>query len=272
MSSARVLFAIAEIDRDIHLVKLGTMGEYGTPNIDIEEGWLTVEHNGRRDRVLYPKRPGSFYHLSKVHDSHNIEFACRAWGLRATDLNQGVVYGQEVPASGTDPRLATRFDYDAIFGTVLNRFIVQAVLGHPLTVYGSGQQTRGLIDIRDTVECIRLACENPAAAGEFRVFNQMTESMSIEQIAKTVTACYPGSSEIEYLDNPRVEQESHNYNVVHTGLVDLGLQPHRLGDTLIESLFTIVERHRHRANLVAMRPTINWRRPDRCVLLPQGGP
>jgi nucleoside-diphosphate-sugar epimerase len=181
IGTLNLLFAIAESDRDIHLVKLGTVGEYGTPNIDIEEGWLHVEHNGRRDRVLYPKRPGSsFYHLSKVHDSHNIEFACRTWGLWVTDLNQGVVYSQEIPATGADLRLATRFDY-AIFGTVLNRFIVQAVLGHPLTVYGSGQQTRGLIDIRDTVECIRLACENPAAASEFRVFNQMTEAMSIER-------------------------------------------------------------------------------------------
>jgi UDP-sulfoquinovose synthase len=266
IGTLNLLFSIAEVDRDIHLVKLGTMGEYGTPNIDIEEGWLTVEHNGRRDRVLYPKRPGSFYHLSKVHDSHNIEFACRAWSLRATDLNQGVVYGQEIPATQIpsdrpDPRLATRFDYDAIFGTVLNRFIVQAVLGHPLTVYGSGQQTRGLIDIRDTVECIRLACENAAAAGEFRVFNQMTEAMSVEEIAKTVTECYPGPSEIEYLDNPRVEQESHYYNVAHTGLVDLGLHPHRLSDTLIDSLFGIVERHRHRADLGAIRPTINWRQP-----------
>jgi UDP-sulfoquinovose synthase len=263
IGTLNVLFAIADTDRDIHLVKLGTMGEYGTPNIDIEEGWLSVEHNGRRDRVLYPKRPGSFYHLSKVHDSHNIEFACRAWGLRATDLNQGIVYGQETPATGTDPRLATRFDYDAVFGTVLNRFIVQAVLGHPLTVYGCGQQTRGLIDIRDTVECIRLACEKPAAVGEFRVFNQMTEAMSIEEIAKTVTACYPGPSEIEYLDNPRVEQESHYYNVTHSGLIDLGLQPHRLSDTLIDSLFAVVERHRDRADLSAMRPTIDWRRPGR---------
>jgi UDP-sulfoquinovose synthase len=263
IGTLNLLFAIAEIDRDIHLVKLGTMGEYGTPNIDIEEGWLTVEHNGRRDRVLYPKRPGSFYHLSKVHDSHNIEFACRSWGLRATDLNQGIVYGHEIAATGADPRLATRFDHDAIFGTVLNRFIVQAVLDHPLTVYGSGQQTRGLIDIRDTVECIRLACVNPAAPGEFRVFNQMTEAMSIEEIAKTVTACYPGASEIEYLDNPRVEQESHYYNVKHSGLIDLGLQPHYLSDTLIDSLFAVVERHRDRADLAAMRPTINWRRPGR---------
>jgi UDP-sulfoquinovose synthase len=259
LGTLNLLFAIAETDCDIHLVKLGTMGEYGTPNIDIEEGWLTVEHNGRSDRVIYPKRPGSFYHLSKVHDSHNIEFACRAWGLRATDLNQGVVYGQQIPATGTDPRLATRFDYDAVFGTVLNRFVVQAVLGHSLTVYGSGGQTRGLIDIRDTVECIRLACENPAAPGEFRVFNQMTESMSVAEIAKTVAECFPGPTEIEYLDNPRVEQDTHYYNVVHTGLIDLGLQPHRLCDTLISSLFVTVERYRHRVDLAAMRPTISWR-------------
>jgi UDP-sulfoquinovose synthase len=259
VGTLNLLYAIAETDRDIHLVKLGTMGEYGTPNIDIEEGWLTVEHNGRSDRMLFPKRPGSFYHLSKVHDSHNIEFACRVWGLRATDLNQGIVYGQQIPATEADPRLATRLDYDAIFGTVLNRFVVQAVLGHPLTVYGSGGQTRGLIDIRDTVECIRLACENPAAAGEFRVFNQMTEAMSVEEIAKTIAECYPGPAEIEYLDNPRVELDTHYYNVVHTGLVDLGLAPHRLCDNLITSLFTTVEQHRHRVDLAAMRPTVQWR-------------
>lgn len=259
VGNLNVMFAIAELDRDIHLVKLGTMGEYGTPNIDIEEGWLEVEHKGRRDRMLFPKKPGSFYHLSKVHDSHNIEFGCRIWGLRATDLNQGVVYGQQTDQTARDARLATRFDYDAIFGTVLNRFVIQAVLGHPLTVYGSGGQTRGLIDIRDTVECIRLACENPAEAGEFRVFNQMTESMSVADIAKTVAASFPGGVDVEYLDNPRVEQAEHYYNVVHTGLVELGLQPHLLSETLIESLFDIAEQHKHRVDLAAMRPTVNWR-------------
>ncbi|GAA2813445.1 NAD-dependent epimerase/dehydratase family protein [Saccharopolyspora taberi] len=254
-----VLFAIREVDPDIHLVKLGTMGEYGTPNIDIEEGWLQVNHKGRTDRMLFPKKPGSFYHLSKVHDSHNIEFACRVWGLRATDLNQGVVYGQETPQTALDPRLATRFDYDAIFGTVLNRFVIQAVLGHPLTVYGSGGQTRGLIDIRDTVECVRLAAENPAEAGEFRVFNQITESFSVEEIAKVVATCFDGEITIEYLDNPRVEQQEHYYNPVHTGLVELGLEPHLLSDTLISSLFGVASRHRHRADLGAMLPSVQWR-------------
>ncbi len=259
IGTLNVMFAIAEVDRDIHLVKLGTMGEYGTPNIDIEEGWLTVEHNGRTDRVLFPKKPGSFYHLSTVHDSHNIEFGCRIWGLRATDLNQGVVYGQQTDQTGRDPRLATRFDYDAIFGTVLNRFVIQAVLGHPLTVYGAGGQTRGIIDIRDTVECIQLACENPADPGAFRVFNQITQAMSVADIAKTVSVSFPGNVEIEYLNNPRVELEEHYYNVIHTGLVDLGLQPHLLSDTLIDSLFGIVQRHIARIDLSAMRPTVNWR-------------
>ncbi|MGJ7906020.1 NAD-dependent epimerase/dehydratase family protein [Actinopolyspora sp. H202] len=259
VGNLNVLFAIQEIDPEIHLVKLGTMGEYGTPNIDIEEGWLEVTHKGRTDRMLYPKKPGSFYHLSKVHDSHNIEFACRIWGLRATDLNQGVVYGQETPQTVRDPRLATRFDYDAIFGTVLNRFVIQAVLGHPLTVYGTGSQTRGVIDIRDTVECIRLAAESPADKGEFRVFNQMTESFSVEEIAKTVANNYDGSVEVEYLDNPRVEQDQHYYNVVHTGLVELGLDPHLLSNTLINSLFGVAEQFKDRVDLAAMRPTVEWR-------------
>lgn len=259
VGTLNVLFAIAEVDRDIHLVKLGTMGEYGTPDIDIEEGWLDVTHNGRTDRVLFPKRPGSFYHLSKVHDSHNIEFACRIWGLRATDLNQGVVYGAETPETRRDPRLATRFDYDAVFGTVLNRFIIQAVIGHPLTVYGSGGQTRGLIDIRDTTACVRLAIEHPADAGEFRVFNQMTESKSVAELAKTVAETYAKDAQIEFLANPRVEADTHYYNVKHTRLVELGLEPHLLADTLIESLFDVVEANRERIDERALRPTVDWR-------------
>lgn len=264
VGTLNVLFAIGEIDPDIHLVKLGTMGEYGTPNIDIEEGWLEVTHKGRSDRVLFPKRPGSFYHLSKVHDSHNIEFACRTWGLRSTDLNQGVVYGQQTPQTARDPRLATRFDYDHVFGTVLNRFVVQAVLGHPLTVYGNGSQTRGVIDIRDTVECIRLAAEHPAERGEYRVFNQMTEALSVAEIAKKVVAAR-ADTEIDYVDNPRAEQEDHHYNVVHTALVDLGLQPHLLSDTLFESLLDIADAHKERARLDAIRPRISWHDPGRTI-------
>ena len=259
VGNLNVMYAIADIDIDIHLVKLGTMGEYGTPNIDIEEGWFEVVHNGRKDRILFPKRPGSFYHLSKVHDSHNIEFGCRIWGLRATDLNQGVVYGADTEQTKLDPRLATRFDYDGVFGTVLNRMVIQAVLGHALTVYGDGSQTRGLINIVDTVECIRIASENPAERGEFRVFNQMTESMSVKQIAETVAEEFPGEATIEHVDNPRVEAEGHYYNVKHSKLEELGLKPTLLSMALIDHLFEVVERHRDRVDLAAIMPTVSWR-------------
>jgi UDP-sulfoquinovose synthase len=267
VGNLNVMYAIADIDRDIHLVKLGTMGEYGTPNIDIEEGWITIEHNGRSDRVLFPKRPGSFYHLSKVHDSHNIEFGCRIWGLRATDLNQGVVYGADTQHTKLDPRLATRFDYDGVFGTVLNRMVIQAVLGHALTVYGNGSQTRGLINIVDTVECIRLASEHPAGRGEFRVFNQFTEQLSIRQIAETIAAEYPSECTIEEIENPRVEEENHYYSAKHTALVDLGLKPTLLSATLIDHLFEVVERHKERVDLAAILPTVRWR--DTTNALPQ---
>ncbi len=266
VGNLNVMYAIADIDRDIHLVKLGTMGEYGTPNIDIEEGWIEIEHNGRRDRMLYPKRPGSFYHCSKVHDSTNIEFGCRIWGMRATDLNQGVVYGADTEQTKLDPRLATRFDYDGVFGTVLNRMVIQAVLGHPLTVYGNGSQTRGLINLVDTVECIRIAAENPAERGEFRVFNQMTESMSIRQIAETIATEYPNWSgangngvTIEHVDNPRVEAYDHYYNVKHTALVNLGLKPTLLSTTLIDHLFDLVDNSRDRVDSAAIMPTVSWR-------------
>jgi UDP-sulfoquinovose synthase len=264
VGNLNVMYAIADLDRDIHLVKLGTMGEYGTPNIDIEEGWIDIEHKGRTDRMIYPKRPGSFYHCSKVHDSTNLEFGCRIWGLRATDLNQGVVYGADTEQTKLDPRLATRFDYDGVFGTVLNRMVIQAVLGHPLTVYGNGSQTRGLINIVDTVECIRLAAENPADRGEFRVFNQMTETLSIKQIAETVATEYPnwpgakGEVKIKHVDNPRVELEDHYYKVTHTALVELGLKPTLLSTTLIDHLFDVVDRYRDRVDLAAIMPTVKW--------------
>jgi UDP-sulfoquinovose synthase len=259
VGTLNLMYAIGEIDRDIHVVKLGTMGEYGQPNIDIEEGWLEVEHRGRRDRVLYPKKPGSFYHLSKVHDSHNLEFGCRIWGLRVTDLNQGVVYGQETEQTVLHPQLATRLDYDAVFGTVLNRFAIQAVLGQPLTVYGGGSQTRAFLDIRDTVECIRLACENPADPGEFRVFNQATEQFSLDELAKVVANSYPGGVDVEHIENPRVELENHYYNFTHTALESLGLVPHLLGDTLLEQMYGVIERYRHRVDLDLLQPTVQWR-------------
>jgi UDP-sulfoquinovose synthase len=260
VGTLNVLWAIAEVDPGIHLVKLGTMGEYGTPNIDIEEGWLDITHNGRTDLLPFPKQPGSFYHLSKVHDSHNILFCCRTWGLRATDLNQGVVYGSGTPETEMVPGLNTRFDYDAVFGTVLNRFVVQAVAGHPLTVYGAGGQTRGFLDIRDTVRCLEIAVEKPAAAGEFRVFNQFTETFSVLQLAEMVADCLPGPVRIEHVDNPRIEKDQHYYRAAHGGLIALGLEPHLLSAETINSLIGVVTQHRNRIDARVMLPVARWAR------------
>jgi UDP-sulfoquinovose synthase len=260
VGTLNLLYAIAELNPDIHLVKLGTMGEYGTPDIDIEEGFIEITHKGRTDVLPYPKQPGSFYHLSKVHDSHNMMFACRIWGVRATDLNQGIVYGQETEETCLHDELATRFDYDGVFGTVLNRFCVQAVVGHPLTVYGSGGQTRGMLDIRDTLACVELALNHPAAEGEYRVFNQFTESFTVNHLAEVVAEAYPGTVHIEHLDPPRVEKQQHYYRAAHTKLLDLGLVPHLLDAATIRSLLAVVDRHRDRVDIGAIAPTVDWRR------------
>ena len=254
-----IMYAIAERDRDIHLVKLGTMGEYGTPNIDIEEGFIEITHRGRTDVLPYPKQPGSFYHLSKVHDSANIMFGCRIWGLRATDLNQGIVYGHDTEETRLHPDLATRFDYDGVFGTVLNRFCVQAVTDHPLTVYGSGGQTRGMLNILDTLACVELALENPAERGEFRVFNQFTESFSVSEMAEMVVAAFDGDAIIENCADPRVEKEDHYYRAAHTKLLDLGLVPHLLTDPVLQSILAVAHKYRANADLDAIRPTVEWR-------------
>jgi len=265
VGTLNLLFAIKEFQPDCHFVKLGTMGEYGTPNIDIEEGYITIEHNGRKDVLPYPKQPGSFYHLSKVHDSHNTLFACRIWGLRATDLNQGVVYGTVTHETALDEALINRFDYDEVFGTVLNRFCVQAALGHPLTVYGKGGQTRGFLDIRDTVRCLELACLNPAARGECRVYNQFTEQFSVLELAQLVEAAgrkMGMTVEIEHLPDPRVELEEHYYNAKHSKLVDLGLKPHLLSESLLDSLIDIAVRYRDRIDPSVLLPRVNWRKAE----------
>lgn len=264
VGNLNLLFAIRELAPECHLVKLGTMGEYGTPNIDIEEGYITIEHNGRRDVLPYPKQPGSFYHLSKVHDSHNIMFTCRIWGIRATDLNQGVVYGTTTDEVALDERLSNRYDYDEVFGTVLNRFCVQAAVEHPLTVYGKGGQTRGYIDIRDTVRCIELACNNPAAPGECQVFNQFTEQFSVLELAHMVqsSAKHLGLTvAIDHLPDPRVEKEEHYYNAKHSKLVDLGLRPHLLSESLLDSLLNIAVQYKDRIDQSLFMPQVDWRRP-----------
>jgi UDP-sulfoquinovose synthase len=265
VGTLNLLFALREFQPDCHLVKLGTMGEYGTPNIDIEEGYIEIEHNGRKDTLPFPKQPGSFYHLSKVHDSHNMMFACKIWKLRATDLNQGVVYGTTTDETLYDDALINRFDYDEVFGTVLNRFCAQAAVGHPLTVYGQGGQTRGFLDIRDTVRCVELACLNPAAPGECRVFNQFTEQFSVLEIAELVKAA--GNKlgldvEIDRIADPRVESEQHYYNAKHSRLLDLGLKPHFLSDSLLDSLMNIAVRYRDRIDVSMFLPQVDWRKPS----------
>ena len=261
INTLNILWAMRDYTPDAHLVKLGTMGEYGTPDIDIEEGYINIQHHGRQDTLPFPKLPGSLYHCSKVHDSTNMHFACRVWRLRATDLNQGVVYGIQTDETKLDPRFATRFDYDEVFGTALNRFCLQAVIGHPLTVYGQGGQTRGYLNIVDTLQCVELATMNPAAPGEYRVFNQFTEQFSVAELAELVkrsAAVLDIGVEIKNFPNPRVEAESHYYNAVNTKLHDLGLEPHLLGEELVHSVLGVIARYRDRVIDSAILPTTHW--------------
>ncbi|GKV00131.1 hypothetical protein SLEP1_g12874 [Rubroshorea leprosula] len=263
IGTLNVLFAIKEFREQCHLVKLGTMGEYGTPNIDIEEGYITITHNGRTDTLPYPKQASSFYHLSKVHDSHNIAFTCKAWGIRATDLNQGLVYGVRTEETSMHEELCNRFDYDGVFGTALNRFCVQAAVGHPLTVYGKGGQTRGYLDIRDTVQCVELAVANPPQPGEFRIFNQFTEQFSVNQLAALVTKAGEKLGldvRTKSVPNPRVEAEEHHYNAKHTKLIELGLQPHLLSDSLLDSLLNFAIKFKDRVDEKQIMPNVSWRK------------
>jgi UDP-sulfoquinovose synthase len=262
VGTLNVLYAMKEFAPDCHLVKLGTMGEYGTPNIDIEEGFIEIHHNGRFDLLPFPKQPNSFYHLSKVHDSHNIMFCCKTWGLRATDLNQGIVYGFQTDETALDPRLATRFDYDQIYGTALNRFCTQAAAGYPLSVYGKGQQTRGYINVMDTIRCIELAIVSPPEEGEYRVFNQFTEQFSLNELAEMVvrqSRSFDLDAQVNYLSNPRVEAEQHYYNAAHTRLIELGLEPHYLNGTVLESLIALAMQYRDHIASNLILPTVNWR-------------
>jgi UDP-sulfoquinovose synthase len=256
-----VLWAMRRIVPKAHLVKLGTMGEYGTPNIDIEEGFIHIEHKGRKDVLPFPCQPGSFYHLSKVHDSHNMRFACKLWKLAATDLHQGIVYGIETDETILDERLETSFHYDEVFGTALNRFCVQAVAGIPISVYGTGGQKRGFLNIRDTLRCIELAILNPAKQGEYRVFNQFTETFSITQLAQLVARqgrALGIAADIETVENPRVELEEHYYNPAHTKLLALGLEPHLLSEVLIDSVLKRVKTCRSRIKRDIILPRIKW--------------
>ena len=263
LGNLNLLFAMRSVVPDCHLVKLGTMGEYGTPNIDIEEGYIEIKHNGRKDTLPFPKKPGSFYHLSKVHDSHNIMFACNIWGLRATDLNQGIVYGVETNEAKISNNFHTSFHYDHIFGTVLNRFCVQAVLGEPLTVYGGGEQTRGYLNILDTIQCVEISIKNPAKKGEFRVFNQFTEKFSVNDIAELVESAARKINidvSIKKLENPRIEMEKHYYNPKNTNLKNLGLNPILLNEDIITKFIESIIIHKENIIKSTILPNVKWSR------------
>jgi UDP-sulfoquinovose synthase len=242
-----LMFAVRDFARDTHIVKLGTMGEYGTPNIDIEEGWLEIEHKGRKGKFLFPRQASSLYHTSKIMDTDLFWFGVRMWNLRVTDLMQGPVYGMETEESMVDDRLKTLFNYDEVFGTVVNRFITQAVVGYPLTVYGKGGQTRGYLNIKDTLQCVHMSEQTPAQAGELRIFNQIMETFSVNQLAELTAEVGKQlgyNVEIKCIDNPRKEAEEHYYNPTYQGLIDIGVKPHYLTPEVMSSMFKLVAQHK----------------------------
>lgn len=238
-----LMFTVKNHSPTTHIIHIGTMGEYGTPDIDIEEGWIEIEHKGRKDRFLFPRQASSIYHTSKIMDTDLMWFGIRTWGLCMTDLMQGPVYGIETEETEMDARLRPFFNYDEIFGTVVNRFITQAVTGYPLTVYGKGGQTRGYLNIKDTLQCVYQSAVVPTKAGELRIFNQIMETFSVMELAEKTQ--HVGKKlgydvRIDRLPNPRKEAEEHYYNPVYQGLQDIGVVPHYLTDEVMESMFRVV--------------------------------
>jgi len=263
IGSLNVLWAMKEVCPDAHLVKLGTMGEYGTPNIDIPEGFFEIEYRGRKDTMPFPRQANSFYHLTKVHDSNNTMFACRTWGLRSTDIMQGVVFGTQIDAMGDDPRLRSRLDFDQCFGTAVNRFCCQAVIGHPLTLYGTGHMKRGFLPMRDSIQCLTITIENPPQKGEYRVFNQFEECYTIEELAQKVQEAARDvglATEIQFYENPRNERGEHYYNPDRQNLINLGYQPTH--DVVEEMRIMLKDLMKHHDRIMERReilvPDIRW--------------
>lgn len=257
------IHAMNEFTPDAHLVKLGTMGEYGTPNIDIEEGWIEIEHKGRKGKFLFPRAAGSLYHTTKVLDTDLLWFYVRMWDLRVTDLMQGPVYGLATDETGDDDQLMSFLNYDEVFGTVLNRFMVQAAAGYPLTVYGKGGQTRGYLHMKDALQCVQLAVENPVERGELRVLNQFVETFSVNDLAEKVQqsgARLGLDVEVKNLPNPRKEAEDHYYNPVHTGLLDLGLKPNKLNDQVMDEMMALTLKYRDRIVNERIFRGVKWRK------------
>jgi UDP-sulfoquinovose synthase len=261
-----LLYAMREVCPGAHLVKMGTMGEYGTPNVDIAEGFFEVEYRGRTDRMPFPRQAGSWYHWSKVFDSGDVMFASRIWNLRATDVMQGVIYGVRTPEI-SDDRLLTRFDFDETWGTSLNRFIAQAVLGLPITPYGRGEQRRGFIALEDSMQSLRIAIENPAAAGEYRVFNQFDAAYSVNELAEMaarVATEFELHPTVEHPANPRTEAEQHYYNPIHDHLAALGYRRSRALEDVMREIFRDLLRFRRRleARRHVVLPTVQWASAD----------
>jgi UDP-sulfoquinovose synthase len=256
--------AMHEIRPDAHLVKLGTMGEYGTPDIDIPEGFFEIEYRGRRDTLPFPRQANSWYHWSKVHSSNNIMFACRVWGLRATDVMQGVVFGTRPGgAAPPEPGLRTRLDFDEAFGTAINRFCCQAVIGHPLTPFGGGGQRRGFLALRDSMQCLTLALENPPVPGEYRVFNQFQEVYAICDLAdmvQRVGAEMGLDVDVCPVENPRGEAQKHHYSPDHQRLLDLGYEPTTDIESEVRHALEDLLPHRARIGQHAdvLVPTVRW--------------
>ena len=256
------IWAMLEHAPKAHLVKLGTMGEYGTPNIDIEEGWIDIDHKGRSGRFLFPRAAGSLYHTTKVLDTDLLWFYVRTYGLRVTDLMQGPVYGLSTEQADLDPALSPNFHYDDIFGTVVNRFLVQAVADIPLTVYGGGGQTRGYLNLRDTLQCVRLAADNPADEGELKIFNQLTETFTVNELADKVKKVGDGMGlnvQIKSIPNPRKELEEHYYNPVHSGLIEMGLEPHYMTDDVVASMLERIIAAKDRIDTNRIMPRVSWK-------------
>lgn len=256
-----VVWAVMKFAPDCHIIKLGTMGEYGTPNIDIEEGWIEIERNGRSDKFLYPRQAGSLYHTTKVLDTDLLWFYVRTHGIRVTDLMQGPVYGLSTPQADMDERLLPNFHYDDIFGTVVNRFLTQAVAGVPLTVYGKGGQTRGYLNLNDTLQCVELAMTNPAQAGQLRILNQFTELFSVNEIAGRVKAVGDRMGlnvRIESIQNPRKEKEEHYYNAKHSGLLELGLKPNYMTDDVVAGMLERIIKYRGMIDTKKIMPRVRW--------------
>jgi UDP-sulfoquinovose synthase len=263
LGTINILHAIRDVCPEAHLVKLGTMGEYGTPNVDIPEGFFEIEYKGRKDTLPFPRQAGSWYHQTKVHDTNNIMMACRIWGLRSTDIMQGVVFGTFIEQMGDDERLLTRFDFDQCFGTAINRYCAQGVIGHPLTVYGKGHQRRGFLPLRDSMQCLTLAIENPPEKGEYRVFNQFQEVYDLTELAFTVQKVAGNlglNVDVRNLENPRFELEEHYYNPDHQHLVDLGYKPTHDIETEMEIMLRHLMKYKYRieARAHALIPDIRW--------------